>query len=113
MKDEFGTDYPESAMLLIGEPKLARKLSRLSIALTIVLLLCLLLPWTQNIRSEGSITTLRPQDRPQDLQAVIGGRIEEWFVGEGQFVSKGDIIALLSEVKEKFLDMNLLRCMQE
>jgi len=40
-----------------------------------VLLLCLFLPWTQNIRSKGKVTTLRPEQRPQEINTIIGGRI--------------------------------------
>lgn len=68
----------------------------------------LFLPWTQNIRSKGYITTLQPNQRPQTINSIIGGRIEKWFVNEGTYVKKGDTILFLSETKEKFFDPNLL-----
>lgn len=69
----------------------------------------LFLPWTQNIRSRGYITTLQPNQRPQTINSIIGGRIEKWFVNEGNYVKQGDTILFLSETKEKFFDPNLLQ----
>lgn len=66
------------------------------------------LPWTQNIRADGYVTTLNPYDRPQNVQALIGGRIEKWYVQEGDIVSIGDTIVKISEVKEEYLDPQLL-----
>ena len=67
-----------------------------------------LLPWTQNIRSNGSITTLKPNQRPQDIHSIIAGRIEEWKVQEGDFVKKGDTIVIISEIKDDYFDEKLL-----
>jgi hypothetical protein len=40
----------------------------------------LFLPWTQNIRARGTVTSLSPDQRPQTIHAIIPGRLEEWFV---------------------------------
>lgn len=74
----------------------------------ILLLVSLFLPWTQNIRSKGKLTTLRPEQRPQTINTIIGGRIEQWFVKDGDFVKKGDTILFLSEVKEEYMDTMLI-----
>jgi len=71
------------------------------------------LPWTQNIRATGNLTALRPEQRPQTIQSVIGGRIEQWYVQEGDFVRKGDTIIFLSEVKDEYFDPQLLTRTQE
>jgi multidrug efflux pump subunit AcrA (membrane-fusion protein) len=55
--------------------------------------LVLFLPWTQNIRGYGKVTTLTPEDRPQTLQSRIDGRIERWYVQEGDTVKKGQLLA--------------------
>jgi multidrug resistance efflux pump len=70
--------------------------------------LSLFLPWTQNIRAKGYVSTLSPSDRPQSIQSLIGGRIEKWYVIEGDQVKQGDTIARLSEVKEEYLDPEIL-----
>lgn len=70
--------------------------------------LILFLPWTQNIRGKGNVTTLRPEQRPQQLNSVLGGRILKWYVREGDFVKKGDTILQLGEVKVEYFDTALL-----
>ena len=41
----------------------------------VVFFLMLFLPWTQNIRSKGLVTALRPDQRPQTIHSIISGRI--------------------------------------
>lgn len=72
-----------------------------------VLIGFLFLPWTQNIRGTGYLTTLRPEQRPQEIQSAIAGRVERWFVREGDFVHKGDTILQLSEVKSDYFDVKI------
>lgn len=67
-----------------------------------------LLPWTQNIQGSGYVTTVSPEQRPQTIHTAIAGRIEKWHVAEGQYVNKGDTILFISEVKEDYLDPNLV-----
>ena len=76
--------------------------------LLVVFLVFMLLPWTQNVRADGKVTTLRPEQRPQTIHATISGRIEHWYVAEGQAVKKGDTIVFLSEVKSEYFDPNLV-----
>jgi multidrug resistance efflux pump len=66
------------------------------------------LPWTQYIRARGYVTTLQPDQRPQTINSIIAGRIEKWYVREGNFVNKGDTILFLSEIKDEYFDPNLL-----
>ncbi|CAM1372875.1 Secretion protein HlyD family protein [Tenacibaculum litopenaei] len=68
------------------------------------LFVILFLPWTQNISSAGNVTTLKPSQRPQSIQSQIPGRIEEWFVQEGDLVQKGDTILRISEIKSEYFD---------
>jgi adhesin transport system membrane fusion protein len=68
----------------------------------------LFLPWTQNITGKGLVTTLEPGQRPQTIQSQIPGRIEQWFVREGDFVKKGDTILRISEVKSEYFDDRLI-----
>ncbi|TNF29444.1 MAG: HlyD family efflux transporter periplasmic adaptor subunit [Bacteroidetes bacterium] len=76
-------------------------------------LIFMFIPWTQNIRARGNVTTLKPDQRPQTIHSVIAGRIEKWFVQEGDFVEKGDTILFISEVKDDYFDPNLLGRTQE
>jgi multidrug resistance efflux pump len=73
-----------------------------------ILLIILFLPWTQNIDSPGTVTALSPNNRPQTVHSIIGGRIEKWYVQEGQFVKKGDTLVYLSETKSEYMDPALI-----
>ncbi|MFY8096513.1 MAG: HlyD family secretion protein [Flavobacterium sp.] len=74
----------------------------------IIVILFLFLPWTQNIQGSGNVTTLKPNQRPQTIHTAIAGRIERWYVNEGDYVKKGDTILFISEIKEDYLDPNLV-----
>lgn len=69
----------------------------------------LFLPWTQNIQANGKVTTLRPEHRPQTIHATISGRVEKWFVMEGDSVRAGDTIVFLSEVKADYFDPDIVQ----
>jgi len=71
------------------------------------------LPWTQNINTSGTVTTLYQDQRPQEMNTIIAGRIIKWWVKEGDFVKKGDTIVQLADVKDDYLDPKLVQRTQE
>ncbi len=79
----------------------------------ILLISLLFLPWTQNIRARGSVTTLRQEQRPQELNTIIPGKVVKWHIKEGDYVKKGDTIMQLAEIKDDYLDPNLLNRTRE
>lgn len=80
----------------------------LLLILLVIFIAAMFLPWQQNVRADGKVTTLRPEHRPQTIHATIAGRIEHWYVVEGQAVKKGDTIVHLSEVKTDYFDPDLV-----
>ncbi len=84
------------------------RVKRTLACLVLLGIVLMFLPWTQNVRSTGNVIALRPDQRPQTIQTVIAGRMEKWFVQEGEYVQKGDTIMYLSEVKDDYFDPNLL-----
>jgi multidrug efflux pump subunit AcrA (membrane-fusion protein) len=89
----------------IGKSSYVRKWM---LGIFIIAVLVLFLPWTQNIRAKGKITTSRQEDRPQELNTVIGGKVVKWYVKEGDFVNAGDTILQLGEVKVEYFDPALV-----
>ena len=85
-----------------------RILNKIIVGVSILAVITLFLPWTQNISGSGAVTTLQPDQRPQTIHSAIAGRIEKWYVKEGDFVRKGDTILFISETKEEYLDPNLV-----
>lgn len=92
----------------VAQRKHYKLLNRVIIGFLLFSIGCLFLPWTQNISGVGAVTTLKPDQRPQTVHNTIAGRIEKWFVQEGDYVKKGDTILFMSEIKEDYLDPNLL-----
>lgn len=97
-----------TALSRVENQKSSKRLMQMLWTLFSLLLICMFIPWTQNIRSTGKVTTLRPEQRPQTVNTVISGKIEKWFVKDGDFVKKGDTILYISEIKDTYFDPNLL-----
>ncbi|MEE4661885.1 MAG: HlyD family efflux transporter periplasmic adaptor subunit [Halieaceae bacterium] len=64
----------------------------LFIALLFVGLFLAFVPWVQTAAGFGSVTALNPNDRLQDINALVSGRIAEWYVQDGSRVRVGDPI---------------------
>lgn len=99
-------DYP--SFKKVTELNTTRKLAYWVIGFFVMLIIIVLLPWTQNITAKGKVTTLRPEHRPQSVYSTISGKIEKWYVREGESVKAGDTLAFLSEVKSDYFDPKLL-----
>ena len=84
-------------------------LNKIILYVSLLGIVILFLPWTQNISGSGAVTTLKPDQRPQTIHSAIAGRIEKWYVKEGDYVKKGDTIVFISEVKEDYFDPNLVQ----
>ena len=93
----------------IQSKKNSYKLVKFLLIFSGVMIALLLFPWTQTISSPGKVTAISPNNRPQTIHATIGGRIEKWYVSEGQFIEKGDTILYLSEIKSEYFDPNLIQ----
>lgn len=78
-----------------------------------LLLVLLFLPWTQNIRAKGNITSIKQEQRPQEINSVIAGKVVKWFVKEGDYVKAGDTILQIGEVKAEYFDPQLMQRTQQ
>lgn len=61
------------------------------------------LPWVQTTSGTGQVTTLNPSDRVQNISALVGGRIAEWYVQDADFVTAGSPIARIEDVDGQLL----------
>ncbi len=102
----------------LNQLKSLRKLktnSRSNLFLYIILVLLItgfismFLPWTQSVKGKGYVTTRSPENRPQSIQAIIAGKLEKWYVQEGDQVKKGDTLAYITEIKSEYFDPNLVQ----
>lgn len=107
IKKRIDPYYFESYRLTLPSDQ-SRKRVRILLYALMAGFIFLFLPWTQNFRSQGMVTALKPEHRPQTIHSIIPGRIEKWYVQEGDFVERGDTILYISEVKEQYMDPELL-----
>jgi multidrug resistance efflux pump len=115
-KESIENEYIERrvyAFRLLQTPRSARNFAKVLVGLFAFGLLTLFLPWTQNIPASGKVTAFFPKDRPQEVPAVIGGRIQQWYVQEGQFVNQGDTLLRIGEIKPEYFDPDLLERLRE
>jgi len=104
----------QAQSLKMVERKVAQRVALKLIGIfAISVLIAMFLPWTQNIQGIGKVNTLLPQQRPQTIQSFIDGRIEKWYVKEGDYVEKGDTIIHILEIKDEYFDPMLLQRTQE
>ena len=65
--------------------------------------------WYQSVTGTGKVIVYSPMDRVQEVDALIPGRLTQWFVREGETVRKGQKLALLQDIDSKFLDPQQVR----
>lgn len=101
------------AIKTVNTPASGRVLANWLLGIMLIIILCLFLPWQQNIPGKGKLTALDPAQRPQQVHTAIAGRITSWKVREGQYVNKGDTIVTLAEIKDDYFDPELLKRLNE
>jgi multidrug resistance efflux pump len=110
IKTQESVHYRESlaTMKTLHTPSYYRVLAYWLLAIFSTIFIGLFFPWQQNIRASGLLTAFYPKDRPQMVPSVIAGKIADWKIREGQHVSVGDTLVVISEVKDAYFDPELL-----
>jgi multidrug resistance efflux pump len=104
--EETGKKY--SAYNSIYSVDIESRIKNIFWGLFFVLVFILFVPWTQNINTSGIVTTQFQEQRPQQINSIIPGKIIKWWVKEGDFVQKGDTIVELADTKDDYLDPRLI-----
>ena len=105
--------YPIKALRTLPNPDTSRRLGRWWLFFLLVGIVVMFLPWRQNIDGTGTLTALTPKDRPQTIQNAIPGRIERWYVKDGDFVKQGDTLLVISDIKDEFFDPAIIQRLNE
>src|SRR5208283_755719 len=71
--------------------------------------LVLFVPWRQSVVGSGEIIVFAPMQRPQQIEALIPGRLLGWYVRDGELVKAGQLIADLTDLDPRYLDRNQLK----
>ena len=82
----------------VQAPRSSRLLAKLLVMLLVVTAVALTLtPWQQNIPGSGRVIAFSPEERLQQVEAVIEGRVVKWHVVEGSSVRRGDLMVELTD----------------
>jgi multidrug efflux pump subunit AcrA (membrane-fusion protein) len=57
-----------------------------------------------NCPGRRTVTTLNAEDRARDVSSLVGGRVEEFYVKDGDFVHAGDPIVRVVDIDPDFLE---------
>ncbi len=113
VEDFDAEKLPLHSSRLLYETQSYAAVSRWILFIFVAIILGAFLPWQQFVRGSGKVSALSPSDRPQSLPSRIDGRIERWFVSEGQYVARGTPIVQISEIADAYLDPQLVLRTQE
>jgi multidrug resistance efflux pump len=67
-------------------------------------LLLTITPWQQTSQGYGKFIALDPNDRVQNINSPVPGRINKWYVQDGDEVKKGDPIVEIIDNDPNFID---------
>jgi RND family efflux transporter MFP subunit len=89
----------------IAPPRVARVVGiALLFFFVFVALFLIYVPWVQTASGPGNVTALNPNDRMQEINALVSGRIQEWYVRDGSRVSVGDPIVKIVDNDPQLLE---------
>ncbi len=85
-------------------PRIMRVVGRLlGLAVVSAAAFLIFVPWVQTSSGFGLVTALNPNDRLQEINALVPGRIQEWYVQDGSHVNVGDPIVRIADVDSQLL----------
>lgn len=62
------------------------------------------IPWIQTVHGKGKVIAYSPRERPQGIAAPVEGRINKWFVNEGEKVDEDQPLVELSDIDPLILE---------
>jgi RND family efflux transporter MFP subunit len=88
----------------IRPPRIAVALAWMMVAGIAACVGLMFVPWVQTSAGTGQVIAIDPRDRVQNITALVPGRVEQWYVTDGQLVRKGDPIARIVDNDPQLLD---------
>lgn len=91
--------FPQfTALQRLRVPHVTRVIAiMLVLGIAFCVLFMIYVPWQQTAQGTGKVIALDPRDRVTSITALVPGRIEQWYVTDGQLVNKGDPIARITD----------------
>jgi len=86
------------ASRLANSPLSARRAARLLAFLLVAFAVaCVVSPWQQSVRGDGSVVAFDPAERPVTVEAPTKGVVRKWHVLEGDVVEAGQLLVSLTD----------------
>jgi multidrug efflux pump subunit AcrA (membrane-fusion protein) len=90
---------------LVKSPDSYRRLAQVLVALLFsTILLLIFIPWQQTAVGYGKVLAYSPNERKQEIDAPVEGRIAQWHVHEGSVVQAGDPIVEITDNDPEILN---------
>lgn len=98
-----------AALEIVRRPSWVGRIARvIVVALCVMPLLILLVPWQQNFAAAGRVLAFAPLERQQNVEAPIAGRVVKWYVQEGSIVNADDPLVDIADI-----DPNLIMRLEQ
>jgi multidrug efflux pump subunit AcrA (membrane-fusion protein) len=68
------------------------------------MLFLLVTPWQQTAEGIGTVIAFDPNDRVQNINSPIFGRVKKWHITDGDVVKKGDLIVEIIDNDPNFIE---------
>ncbi len=89
----------------INPPRVLRATGwMVGLGILFVVLFAVLTPWVQTAPGTGRVIARDPGDRQTNITAMVGGRLDQWFVTDGDLVKSGDPIARVVDMDPMLID---------
>ena len=75
----------------------------LVLGIAIAVAIMAFVPWLQTAAGAGQVVALDPDERQQQVTALVPGRVDRWYVKDGQHVARGDPIARVVDLDPDLL----------
>ena len=86
-------------------PSVMKSIARITvIGMILTVGFLVFMPWVQTSYGTGTVTALNPNDRMQDINALVPGRIQQWHVRDGSRVAAGDPIVEIADIDPNLIE---------
>jgi|APFEC2959095136_1045048.scaffolds.fasta_scaffold01027_8 multidrug resistance efflux pump len=74
------------------------------VSIVTIVIFALAVPWVQTASGSGRVIALDPLDRQQNITAIVDGRVDRWYVTDGDQVKAGDPIVRVVDIDPRFVE---------
>lgn len=93
-----------NCMEKVKTPRWASMFAKILLAFFLLsLIVMFFVPWQQTSKGRGEVIALDPNNRVQNINATVDGRLDKWFVRDGMEVKKGEAIVSIVDIDPDYI----------